>query len=274
MPKIESYLKEFGSSIKSRYNDESTKSSSTKVNPFSPKSSYLRELTELGLIDMIMSFTRLATNILQNKSFLDDEVSRAEPNKTLIDFKNELSETFTRIRQRVSGYLSELDKSSANLTLVAKLLESLSSSLEAVSFCLVLFVALVSSAHIKPTWIERTKKSKKKKEAYLKYSATIDIIHDIHEQLANVCAYFVWILRDRVTDLTGKSDRLFAGVEPTFKNINPSTDTTRFTAISSSYSKSFDELKRIFNSKLKILFKLSSNSVDLQEFVDSVKSKF
>lgn len=132
---------------------------------------YLCRLIESGWAEFVNGFVRLGTSLISNSSFLDNEASRAdEPNKTLIEFKSEFEATFAHIRLYLDGQLTIYENSQvASLTSMANLIETLSCSLECVSFGLIIFVTCLNASHVKPIWTERIKKSKKKKDAsYLK----------------------------------------------------------------------------------------------------------
>lgn len=250
-----------------------------QINVFGPKSTSLKRLNELGLLKLVNVFIRLGVQIIGNKEFLNDEGIRNQ-NKNLIEIKQELIDIFATIKQTLSIFLKEYDisDSTSPLASVTKLLESLSGALECVSFCLIVFIACLSMDYMRPIWTERIKKSKKKKDAFLKYATTIDMIREIYEQFTHIVTYFVWVLRDKLTNasLASKCDTLFAKIEATPKLVQDEKNATtqHFSNISLSYKKSCDDLKRVFISKLKILLKLSAISTDWVEFVDNVKSKF
>lgn len=164
------------------------------------------------------------------------------------------------------------------LSQLGSLVECLNAALESLSACVVTFAVCVYTPRVRPLWVERIRKSKKKKDAsYAKYAVGIDLLYDLLEQLLNTCAHVILALRDRLgaTTITTRCEHVFSHAQATFTNPYHQLDAkTTFANISSSYNKAFDDLKKCFGSKVKILLKLSSTSpIDLNDFLDRVKSK-
>lgn len=277
LTKIESRLNEFTKTIPSKTD------SNKQINAFSPTSTYLSRLADLGLLRLVNLFVRLASETLTCKTFMDDESSR-NGNKNLLEIKTGIEEVFVVIKKTMSEKLTEFESSdsSSALSVAATLMEALSGALECISFVVIVLVACVSSTQVRPVWNERMKKSKKKKESFAKYAATIELIKEIQDQLALMNAYFVWMLKDKLTSgyLTGKCDGVFGEIEATFKMSRPNeredrTIAARFGNITASYVKSCEDMRKSFVMKLKILLKLTTSSTDWVEFVDNAaKAKF
>lgn len=249
------------------------KPESSKINPFSPISTYLNRLNDLGLLKLVNLFVRLGGVIIGNGNFLDDEAIR-DHNKNLIEIKGQLTEILTHLKHKMSSYLADYDKTgTTSLGSISRLIESISAGLECVSFCVIVLVACLNVAHVRPMWLERTKKSKKKKDAYLKYSGTLDLVRDIHEEFCHLVAYLTVISRDKLSgsELAAKCERVFQGVEPTVHVVKEEKD--RFSNVSSSYVKACEDVKKLFIAKLKILLKLSGGAGEWVEFVENAKSK-
>lgn len=277
LSKIESCVSEFCKTIAA---SKSKLVEDKPVNPFGPCSSYLSRLNDLGLLKLVNLFVRLGANMIGSRTFMDDESTR-DNNKNLAGAKSELGEIFASVRKHVQVKLTEFDATSSLTSSLPALMESVSGALECVSFCLIVFLACVNVSHVQPTWAERMKKSKKKKETFAKYAATIDLVRDIHELLTGIVAYFVSILKDKLTSvyLTSKCEAVFASVEPTFVAIRPNereekNAAARFGSITGSYVKSCEDMRKSFVGKLKILLKLAAISTDWVEYVDNAKTKF
>lgn len=275
LPKIELALVEFNN-----LQNGENKSRSVKFNPFNPKSNYLERLNELNLIKLVNLFISLGTKFMTNKSFLDMESTETN-NKHLLNFKQDFDSIHTHIIQKIDSLLVEYESNvEISLSLIARLIESLSGSLEVISFSLIIFVACLNLNHVKPIWNERFKKSKKKKDTYLKYSTSIEIIHEIYDKFCHLIGYYGIVLKDKLASakVVSKCESLFAQVEATFKNSiqvkkGNATSGGGLNDISNSYAKSLDDLKKSFNSKLKILLKLSSNSTDISDYLENLKIK-
>ena len=145
------------------------------------------------------------------------------------------------------------DENSFKIDGLNRILECFTSCLEATSFIIIIFTSSLMHKELKPIWSEKMKKSKKKKGLYIQYGASIDVVFEIYEQLCHLVSYLNTQLKyvcDCVLNLTENYIN---------KSISVASNIQYLNDIPQSYLKSFEDVRKVFNSKLNHLLKFTGN---------------
>lgn len=102
----------------------------------------------------------------------------------------------------------------------------------------------------------------------MRFAQSIDLIFEIYESIANLLGFSLASL-NRVQEVVN-SDKKWEKIKPTF-GVNESSEGVDLAEISNSYKQSFEELKKIFNSKLKYLTKFSNSTLAKLPAVENLK---
>lgn len=235
------------------------------------KSFYLERFSQLGLDKLITTFLNL-TSELSVSSVLAFFTKEKDSNQNLlIGYKDELKLFLKTIQLKINKAVEIFNEDGKfKIEYVAKILEYFSSSLEALSFIIVLFTMSLSNGILKPIWTEKVKKSKKKKGQYVDNAASVDRLFDIYELLCQTVYFFNLHLDknicSKILSLTQE-----ACVNKT-STIQGQSTSSYLTDIGQSFSKSFDEMKNIYSAKLKYLLKFSEKmNVQLETSLENLK---
>lgn len=270
---LRSIIVELGNTIESKF-----KSTAFKLNNiYTPRSDYLSRTVDLGLIKMLTQFVALS-NDLTDKNFLDKQLETN--NATLDTYKQTMTDIGKQIRLGLTTLVDKFtNETSINALIISELLEGLSSCLEVSSYCIILLSASLTnpSTQMNQLWSERLKKSKKKKETYLKYVKAVDLLHELYEELCHLIGFILAaFFKEKLnqSNLNVKWETLTAKLKnSSFHESNDAAPGSQnnLNDVFNSYVKSLEELKKLYVSKLKLLLKLGSITIDYNEFTESLK---
>jgi len=187
--------------------------------------------------------------------------------KTLIAYRDQLKQLSESIQNRLNSLVTDL-KNEFKIEKISQVLESMTASLEALSYASVLLTACLSTPKLKPIWSEKMKKSKKKKGAYAQYAQSVDLVYEVFEHLTSLVAFYPSQLKQNLCPNVAKwTQAQCASVQSTVQlNYTPN-----LSDISQAYSKSFDELRSNFSAQLKYLSKFAGNSAILNQIMENLK---
>ena len=205
---------------------------------FNGKSTYLKTFISLKLDKIVNTFVNLISDMAQEESFMTN-------NSLVLSYKNDFEKLFEKLK------LDCPDSNSFGTESLNNILESLSAISETLSVFLMALVYILNNEFYKPIWTEKCKKSKKKKGAYLKYAQTADMLFQIYEVLFNA-----------LNSLLNNWDKYKLNIKNLDDLIQSLGDqSTDLSDLTQSFTKSFDELRKIYFAKVKFMLKYSQNSV-------------
>lgn len=205
---------------------------------FNVKSTYLQTFRTLNLDKIVTTFVNLISDMARGDSFMTN-------NSLVLNYKNDFKKLFEKLE------LDCPESSSFQTEKLTNLLESLSAISETLSIFLIALVFILNNEFYKPIWTEKCKKSKKKKGAYLKYAQTADMLFEIFE-----------VLFDKLNDLLNNFDKYKLSIKLADDFIQSlGEQSTDLSDLTQSYSKSFDELHKVFSARIKFLLKYCQNSM-------------
>ena len=239
----------------------------SKLKIYVTKSFYLKRWSQLRLNQLINAFVNLSSDLCFDEKFLDKE--QAGQQSHLTQYRDNLKEHFDFLKKRIDQELCNFN-GEFNIDVVPRLLELFSSSLEAISFVLIIFTLTLSNSRIKAVWTERVKKSKKKKPLYVQYAGAIDLLFEVFELLCQLINYYQLKLKQVVcSNIVALTQKTCQHIKST---VGPADATQgSLNDIGQSYLRSFEELKSIFSAKLKYLLRFSGNStIQLDNLENSI----
>ncbi len=233
------------------------------------QSNYLSRWPQLYLDQVLFTFVSLSSDLSQNEKFLDNELANQQ--ETLIKYRDSFIRNSNALKSKIEQMVNDL-KENYQIENVANLLECFAASLECLSYVIILLTASLSSQQMRPLWSEKMKKSKKKKGPYAQYSVCIDIVYEIFDDLFKlVCFYSNELKQTICPNILSLTQALFSSQQSTIKIVNTNTSASYLNDIAQSYSKSFEEIRANFNSKLKFMSKFAGNSAILSQMIEGLK---
>lgn len=142
----------------------------SKLKIYVTKSFYLNRWSQLSLDKIIALFTNLTSELSVSVLLKFLEKEQQNNQKELNNYRDDLRTNFKQFKLKLNEFMINFDKNKSKefkIENVASILECFSSSLEAISFVIVLVSMALSNATLRPIWIEKVKKSKKKKGEFI-----------------------------------------------------------------------------------------------------------
>ena len=226
----------------------------SKLKIYITKSFYLKRFTQLNLNNLINTIVGLTCDLCQNDlpAYLAQEQQNNQLN--LIQYREKFKTACETLKNKFTTIIKLMnDENSFKIDGLNRILECFTSCLEAISFIIIIFTSSLMHKELKPIWSEKMKKSKKKKGLYVQYGASIDVVFEIYEQLCHLVSYLNTQLKyvcDCVLNLTEQYIN---------KSISVASNIQYLNDIPQSYLKSFEDVRKVFNSKLNHLLKFTGN---------------
>lgn len=236
-----------------------------KLKIYVTKSNYLARWSQLDLNKILNLVVNLSSDLCLNETYLEQEQQNEQ--KTLIAYRDQLKQLSESVQTKLNSLVTDL-KNEFKIEKISQVLESMTASLEALSYASVLLTACLSTPKLKPIWSEKMKKSKKKKGAYAQYAQSVDLVYEVFEHLTSLVAFYPSQLKQNLCPNVAKwTQAQCASVQSTVQlNYTPN-----LSDISQAYSKSFDELRSNFSAQLKYLSKFAGNSAILNQIMENLK---
>jgi hypothetical protein len=233
----------------------------------------------LGLDKLILSFLNLSVNLVdQSEEFLAAE--QANNQKELGQLRAQVKSVTSDLVQNSMGKLVTQSFDSNNpagfkIENVNQIVEYFSACLEVVSVLALVFAAsTATNKSFKTIWSEKTKRSKKKRTNYLKYTQSVDLIYECYEMLCQLVNFLHLQLKSVICpSIVAKCESVYSSTNSTLTTPTNLTANSQLNDMAQSYYKSFEELRTHFGNKLKYLLRLASNSAasSLAASLDNLK---
>jgi hypothetical protein len=239
----------------------------SKLKIYVTKSFYLKRWTQLSLNRLVSLFVSLGSDICAENvlEFLTQDQKNNQ--SSLVKYRDEFRNITDSVTARFSTIMQLFDEKNFKIDGLNRIIECFSASLEAISFVIIVLTLGLSHRDLKPLWSEKLKKSKKKKGLYLQYGSSIDILFEIFENLCHLVNY----LGNQQLKQIACANVLNLTDSCVIKSLTNIENKQYVNDLAQSFSKSFEELRKLFNAKLAYLLKFSGSTIQLNNSLENLK---